>query len=140
MNEISYAALPKEFGEAVKTCFAKYFDFSGRASRSEYWWFFLFYVVLFLVIELLFLLQAQLTNDRFALQALANSHSTISMLFTLATFFPWLTVSCRRLHDIGRSGWWLLLGFTLIGIIPLIIMVLIKGRERKNKYDLVDSG
>jgi len=69
---------------------AAYADFRGRASRSEYWWFYLFSaLVLFaaVVIDLLLL-----------------------NLVALALFIPTLATSVRRLHDVGRSGWWLLLG------------------------------
>ncbi len=81
--------------EAVKTCLSKYVDFKGRAGRSEFWWFVLFQVVVSVVLSFI----------SYTLQGLAN----------LALFLPAIAVGARRLHDIGKSGW-----FQLIGLIPLI--------------------
>ena len=88
------------FQEAVKTCFAKYVDFSGRASRSEYWWFVLAYVIVAVVAGLI--------------------HEVVYGLVILAFLLPLLAAGARRLHDIGKSGWWLLLG-----LIPLVNLVLL---------------
>lgn len=74
---------------------AAYADFRGRASRSEYWWFYLFSVL------------AIFTGALISLAALN--------LFALALFLPSLATSVRRLHDVGRSGWWLLLGLIPFG-------------------------
>ena len=83
------------FIESIQTCFRKYADFKGRASRSEYWWFTLFVVLVSIA--------AGLLGDA------ANA------LVALALFLPYLAVSARRLHDTGRSGWW-----QLVGCIPFI--------------------
>lgn len=83
------------FGDAIKTCLAKYADFNGRASRSEYWWWFLFVFL--------------------ATMAAAIVHENAAALVYLATLLPHLAVGCRRLHDIDKSGWLL-----LIGLIPLV--------------------
>lgn len=88
------------FQQAVSTCFAKYVDFSGRASRSEYWWFALAYVVLALVAGFI--------------------HQIVYAIVVLAFLLPLITAGARRLHDVGRSGWWL-----LIGLIPLVGLVLL---------------
>ena len=77
--------------EAVRTClFRKYFDFRGRAPRPEYWWFFLFSVLV---------------------ERLANQFDirVVSILLSAGLFLPSMAVAVRRLHDTGRSGWWLLL-------------------------------
>lgn len=90
------------FTEAVKTCFTKYADFNGRASRSEFWWW------------ALFILLAGIVLTGFSL--------TLSWAFSVATLVPYLAVASRRLHDTGRSGWYQLLGFIpLIGWIVLIV-------------------
>jgi uncharacterized membrane protein YhaH (DUF805 family) len=88
------------FQQAVATCFAKYVDFSGRASRPEYWWFILAYVVLAVVSGFI--------------------HQYVYLIVVLAFILPILAVGARRLHDVGRSGWWL-----LIGLIPLVGLVLL---------------
>ena len=75
--------------QAFVTCLRKYADFSGRATRSEYWW--------FVLCEVLILGIASLISD------------TLPGLFALALVLPALAVGARRLHDTGRSGWWLLL-------------------------------
>ena len=92
------------FQEAVKTCFSKYVDFSGRASRSEYWWFVLAYVIVAIVAGFI--------------------HEVVYGLVILAFLLPLLAVGARRLHDIGKSGWWLLLGLIpLVGLVLLYFMV-----------------
>ena len=83
------------FQQAVKTCFGKYVDFSGRASRPEYWWFVLSYVVLAVVTGFI--------------------HRYLYTLVILAFLLPMLAAGVRRLHDMGRSGWWL-----FISLIPLV--------------------
>lgn len=83
------------FGEAISTCFKKYVTFSGRARRSEYWWWFLF-TILMSILALI---------------------PIIGWIIPLAIILPNLAVSVRRLHDVGRTGWWLLApyGFALLG-------------------------
>jgi len=106
------------FMESVNTCFNKYLDFEGRATRSEFWWFMLFGFVVSLI--------------------LASIHPTIETLFSLAIFLPSLAVGSRRLHDIDKSGWWQLLHIIpLIGTIVLIVFFASKGDEYPNKYDKV---
>jgi uncharacterized membrane protein YhaH (DUF805 family) len=80
---------------AVITCLTKYVDFDGRASRSEFWWFFLFQVVVTLVLSVML--------------------SFLGTIASLAMLLPGIGAAVRRLHDIGKSGWWI-----LIGLIPLI--------------------
>src|SRR5690606_18697625 len=78
-----------------KTCFAKYADFTGRASRSEHWWFVLFQVIVLVVASVI--------------------HDLVYVLVALALLLPVLAVGARRLHDIGKSGW-----FLLLCVIPLV--------------------
>ena len=90
------------FIDAIKICFTKYADFNGCASRSEFWWWFLFTVIAGL-----------------ALQAVSYN---LSGAFSIATFLPSVAVGTRRLHDTDRSGWWQLLYFLpVIGWIVLIV-------------------
>jgi len=98
------------FGESISTCFSKYASFDGRAPRSEYWWFFLF---------------------TFLVSAAAGMVSeTLSGLFSLAVLLPSLAVGARRLHDVNKSGWFLLLWFIpIIGWIVLVVWAVQEGKE-----------
>ena len=88
------------FQESIQICFSKYADFTGNASRSEYWWFALFVVATSFLISII--------------------SPVISGLFTLATLLPSLAAATRRLHDTNRSGWW-----QLVVLIPVIGFFLI---------------
>lgn len=96
--------------EAVKICFKKYANFSGRARRAEYWWFYLFTL---LVSKGGILLNARIFGGSTAVDMIIN-------LFNLAVLIPILAVCSRRLHDIDRSGW--LQAFPLV---PLFIFGII---------------
>ena len=89
--------------EAVETCFRKYVTFSGRASRSEYWYFCLFNFLVSIVLGFIdgFILGANGLGDK-------EPSSLLSNLYGLVTFLPVISVGVRRLHDINRSGWWYL--------------------------------
>ena len=91
--------------DAIKACFAKYADFNGRATRSEYWWFFL----------------AVLLGSAVA-WTLAYG---LYVLFSLVTLLPLIAAGARRLHETNRSGWWQLLALVPFGII-LVVMFLIQ--------------
>lgn len=100
------------FTQAITSCLGKYATFSGRATRSEFWWFYLFVVLLVwlatIVSTLTFL------DDPDAAQLLPN---IVNLVFAIPIF----AAGSRRLHDIGKSGWWQLLLLTIIGVILLII-------------------
>ena len=92
------------FGQAVSTVFSNYATFSGRARRSEYWYWVLFTFILGLV--------AGLLDGLFHLQAYSNNgvkFGWITVVVALAVAIPSIAVTMRRLHDTGRSGWWWLL-------------------------------
>jgi len=112
------------FTEAVKTCLVeKYATFSGRAPRSEYWYLTLFGYLLSLLI---FFIGYTFNSPELMMG--------ISLVVCLIFFVPGLAVSIRRLHDTGRSGWWLLLAFIpYIGSIALLIIFCI-GSDDDNKY------
>ena len=110
------------FGEAIGACMGKYATFEGRASRSEYWWFYLFTILL---------------AWGAALGGAAMSHNggnALSLLINLAMFLPTLAAGARRLHDTNRSGWWLLLLITVIGLIPLIYWWAKESDPAENQY------
>lgn len=96
------------FQEAIQTVFSKYATFEGRARRSEYWYFMLFVFCVNFIIRIL----AMIAGDN---NMLATIVGAVSAIFALAILVPQIAVGVRRLHDIGRSGW-----FYLIGLIPFI--------------------
>jgi len=96
---------------AVEICFQeKYFDFSGRSSRSEFWFFLMFNVLFASIINAVLLYVGSLFGTWGGLIS-----STLSFIVTILFVIPLLSVSSRRLHDVGKSGW-----FLFIGLIPLI--------------------
>ena len=114
-----------DFGKSIKTCFSKYAVFSGRASRSEFWWFALFGLIGGVVTAVI---------DVMILGYSAEAYGPINIIFTVITFLPYLAVGARRLHDINRSGWWQLITLTVIGIILLIIWWATVGKNKKNVH------
>jgi uncharacterized membrane protein YhaH (DUF805 family) len=111
---------------AVSTCFSKYATFSGRARRAEYWWFTLFLFIANAILGLL---------DGMSFGWGHGMGQPLSALFSLATFLPSLAVSVRRLHDTGRSGWWLLLVLIpLIGWLVLLWWFVTEGDAGANAY------
>jgi uncharacterized membrane protein YhaH (DUF805 family) len=98
------------FGQAIADGFSNYFNFRDRSTRSAYWYFALFLVVASFITAIADLL---LFHPEYV--------GPINGIFGLATIIPSLSVSVRRLHDIGRTGWWLLLG--LIPIIGWIVLI-----------------
>jgi uncharacterized membrane protein YhaH (DUF805 family) len=112
------------FPQAAATCFRKYAVFSGRASRSEYWYFILFY----------FLggIAASIVDEIFRPEANLRLFESI---FDLAMLFPVLAVEIRRLHDVDRSGWWILINITIIGaIFPLLVWKCRQGTTGPNRF------
>jgi uncharacterized membrane protein YhaH (DUF805 family) len=110
------------FVEAIKSAFANYANFEGRAIRSEYWWFWLF---MFIV--------------NFGLNVATEfNESVVGQLITgvlaLALLVPNIAVATRRLHDVNRSGWWQLLTLTIIGVIPLLYWLIIRGTDGPNRF------
>ena len=108
------------FKTSVATCFSKFVNFQGRASRSEFWWFALFvFLVCFVAI---------IIDD-------ATNQSIVQSIAGLALFLPSLSVQVRRLHDTDKSGWWSLLDIIpLIGSIILLIICTLKGTPGTNRF------
>ena len=101
------------FWESVRTCFRKYFDFKGRARRSEYWWYCLFSVVACLIWALFGTLLLALPVGM-AVQHVSGNETagltTMIIILCIPLLFlvlPSISVQVRRLHDTGRSGWWM---------------------------------
>ena len=113
------------FGQAISTCMGKYFTFSGRAKRSEYWWFYLFTILMGWGATLVGAVTFG-PGDPAA--------DVMSSILSLIFFMPALAAGSRRLHDIGKSGWWQLLILTVIGIILLIIWWATDTKPEGDKY------
>ena len=117
------------FVESIKTCFVKYATFSGRASRSEFWYFTLFYLILDVSTEVL---DAALAGESF--WSYDEFFGPISSVFYIVTTLPAFAVSFRRLQDINKSGWWAFIFLTIIGIVPLTYWYATKGMRGSNDY------
>jgi uncharacterized membrane protein YhaH (DUF805 family) len=108
------------FTQSVVYCLTHYFKFSGRACRSEYWWFVLAGIL------------AGLIGG--AIDSLVG-REVLDPIISLGTIIPTLAAASRRLHDTDRSGWWQLLGFIpLIGWIVLIVWQASAGTPGPNRY------
>ena len=108
----------EDLTNSVISCFNKYFDFETRSSRKEFWYWQLFRILMFLSITYL---------ESLGLSGLLFISNFIFLI-------PEIAVSIRRLHDINKSGWWILLTITILGIIPLIYFYCIKGDDGANDY------
>jgi len=114
-----------DFQTAIRTVLKdKYATFSGRAARSEYWWFALFSFVASLILNVI---DIMLFGN--------ESLMSIDLIFSLAILLPSIAVGVRRLHDLGRSGWWLLIILIpLIGILILLFFFVQKGTDGPNEH------
>jgi len=137
------------FTNSVSTCFKKYYTFSGRALRSEYWWFQVFAILGSIVLGVV---------DSIVFGGSYTDTGVLGTIFSLAIIIPTISVTCRRLHDINRSGWWqigwvlvLLLGYLAIfglimttasfgGVLVLVFVVLIGAGVLWPLYWLASSG
>ena len=105
------------FIESIQTCYKKFFDFSGRASKSEYWWFQLYNAIIYVLI---FVFQGDLV--------------LLLSILIIVNLIPVYAVGVRRIHDSDKSGW-----FVLISLIPLIglyifVLLLQDGSKGKNRF------
>jgi uncharacterized membrane protein YhaH (DUF805 family) len=111
------------FTQAITSGFQNYVNFRGRAARSEFWYWTLFSILASIVGALIDV----------ALFGVAGL-SVIQNLVGLALFLPGLAVSVRRLHDLDRTGWWMLIALTVIGIILLIVWDCMRGTPGSNRF------
>src|ERR1700761_4974003 len=114
------------FQQAITSGFKRYVDFNGRSSRSEYWYWVLFNVIVAVVLTVL---------------RLGGGHSAVSILmgllldlYELAVLLPSIALVVRRLHDVDRSGWWYFIVLTIVGIIPMLIWLCTAGTPGANKF------
>jgi uncharacterized membrane protein YhaH (DUF805 family) len=111
------------FTQAISSGFQNYINFTGRAARSEYWFWTLFTVLVSIVASLIDL-------------GLFRSFdfSPLSTIVSLGTLLPSVAVGVRRLHDLDRTGWWLLLVITVIGAIVLLVWFCMRGTAAPNRF------
>ena len=107
------------FVESIQTCYKKFFDFSGRASKSEYWWFQLYNAIIYVLI---FVFQGDLV--------------LLLSILIIVNLIPVYAVGVRRIHDSDKSGW-----LVLISLIPLIglyifVLLLQDGSKGKNRFGI----
>lgn len=108
-----------DFMDAVKTCLRKYFTFRGRAQRSEYWWFYLFTII---VAVFSAIIDASIVGWQ------NSDEGPVGTITSLVLLIPSLSAAWRRLHDTGRSGWWIgggLLAFVGLGIAVILASVML---------------
>ena len=109
---------------SITTCFKKFADFNGRASRSEFWWFNLFY---FMVVVVAVIIDSMFLDN-------STGAGPLEIVSQIGLALPTLAVTARRLHDVNKPGWWIFAAFTIIGLIPLLIWELTPGSKKKNRY------
>ncbi|MBL8562935.1 MAG: DUF805 domain-containing protein [Gemmobacter sp.] len=129
------------FKEAIETVLKqKYATFSGRASRSEYWWFVLFIMIVALVLSGIMMMGMDFTTGEMG--TLAKLAAGLLVIFYLGVLIPSIAVAVRRLHDRNMSGWWYL-GFIALSFIPLVgfvasiamlVIFCLKGTDGDNRF------
>ena len=112
-----------QFQDAIRSGFRNYVTFSGRASRSEYWYWVLFGFLVAIVSSIL-------DHAIFPL----SGTGPVEAITSLVLLLPGIAVSVRRLHDIDRTGWWVLITFTVIGVIVLLIWACLRGTAGANRF------
>ncbi|MBE1236303.1 DUF805 domain-containing protein [Phaeovibrio sulfidiphilus] len=133
-----------EFIPAVKQGLKKFFTFRGRASRSEFWWFYLFLCLVNTALYFVLLVPAMASQVQFdpeTAQFAADPDGggvgllVLYLLALLVMFIPFMSAAVRRLHDGGRSGWWFLLSFIpVVGPIVLLIWWCTRGTSGPNAW------
>jgi uncharacterized membrane protein YhaH (DUF805 family) len=127
-----------DFTEAVKSVYSKYATFSGRARRSEYWWWALYMLItgaVVGVIEYSLGLGTGVVGSGGGEFSATYNGGPLSGIWSLAHLLPGLGVAVRRLHDTDRSGWWLLIVLIpLIGFLILLYFLVTKGTAGPNRF------
>jgi len=101
--------------------YREFANFQGRASRKQYWMFYLFYVIFYLFFA--------------TIDGLLRTGGLFMALFALVSLLPNIAIVTRRLHDIDKSGWWqLLILIPVIGAIILLVFLVMKGTEGENRF------
>lgn len=101
--------------------YKNYANFSGRDTKQQYWMFYLFYMIAYIILSVI--------------DGVIGTGGLLGGIFALATFIPSIAIATRRLHDIGKSGWWQLIALIpLIGVIVLIVFMVKQGMMGDNQF------
>ena len=113
--------------EAVISVLTNWNNFSGRACRSEFWYFILATFLVSIIISIIEIATGMVDIE-------SSEMGILSWIFTLFLFVPSLSVTARRLQDRGWSGWWQLLYFTIVGILVIVVLNILPAKEDENKW------
>ena len=113
--------------EAVISVLTNWNNFSGRACRSEFWYFVLATFLVSIIISIIEIATGMVDIE-------SAEMGILSIIFTLLLFVPSLSVTARRLQDRGWSGWWQLLYLTIVGILVIIVLNILPAKEDENKW------
>ena len=113
--------------EAVVSVLTNWNNFSGRACRSEFWYFVLATFLVSMIISIIEIATGMVDIE-------SAEMGILSIIFTLLLFVPSLSVTARRLQDRGWSGWWQLLYLTIVGILVIIVLNILPAKEDENKW------
>lgn len=128
MAETAPANRMVSFGEAFPLMLRNYAKFEGRSSRGAYWW-------AALVVALISIGVAIVDMIIFSnMVAATGGNGPLGILLSLALLVPNIALTVRRLHDVGRSGWWILITFTIIGILLLLFWYVQPGQRKENAF------
>ena len=101
--------------------YKNYANFNGRDTRQQYWMFYLFYMIAYIVLSVI--------------DGIIGTGGLLGGIFALATFIPSIAIATRRLHDVGKSGWWqLIILIPLVGVIVLIVFLAKQGVMNDNQF------
>ena len=146
-DDLSLPLYGAKFGQAVKRFFKNYVKFSGRASRSEFWWSYLFLVIAGFVPYILTIIGAAMASVSASVDpynatpsggavALMAIGGILLGIFALATIIPFIAIICRRLHDGNFSALFILLWLTGIGGLVVLILCLMPPKPEGQRYDV----
>lgn len=130
LNNLSGGRVPPhrvvDFGQAILLALRNYVNFRGRSSRAAFWYFVLANILLGLVTGML--------DNALWGQGHWDAPQHLTNIASLLLLLPLITLAVRRLHDVNRSGWWLLLVLTVVGIIPVLFWLCQQGDRFLNRY------
>ena len=119
------------FFGAIRLGFQRYSEFNGRSTRAEFWWWALFAILVRIALTLI-----DMSIGTFSQEA---NRGLLCTLFEIGTLIPGLALGARRLHDINKSAWWLLMWLIVWLVIPMILLLVWavrRGDNGPNQYGL----